>query len=383
MSDTENTSEEDLAPTNVENEVSEEQVKPKISPIKLITWGVLFVCLLLFIWYVKADRHTPYTDQARIQQVILPITPRVSGHITKVNVRLHSKVEVGDTLFEIDKRPLYVTLRKAEADVDNAAQQIGAGNADVKSAASNVGVAKASLDRAQRNFDRMEKVYQTNPGAVSQADRDRVETSLDQAVEKLASSKANLEKSQQKLGDTGPDNPQLRAAITALEKAQLDIEFATIIAEADGFIESFNVEEGFYCSVGQPLATFISYHDVWIQADMRENNLSNIKPGDKVEFVLDVAPGQVFESSVSSVGYGVSTGNEVNRGGLPSVGSSSSWLREPQRFPVIINIKNPELWHVIRTGGQVDVVVYTGEHFFLNPIAHFQIWLVSKLSYVR
>ncbi len=383
MSETENTSEEDITQINTESEVSKEQVNPKISPIKIITWAVLFVCVLLFVWYVKADRHTPYTDQARIQQVILPITPRISGHITKVNVRLHSKVKVGDTLFEIDKRPLYVALRKAEADVDNAAQQIGAGNADVKSAVSNVGVAKASLDRAQRNFDRMEKVYTTNPGAVSQADRDRVETSLDQAVEKLASSKANLEKSQQKLGDTGPENPQLRAAVTALEKAQLDIKFATIIAEADGFIESFNVEEGYYCSAGQPLATFISYHDVWIQADMRENNLSNIKPGDKVEFVLDVAPGQVFESTVSSVGYGVSAGNEVNRGGLPSVGSSSSWLREPQRFPVIITINNSGLWAIIRTGGQVDVVVYTGEHSFLNPIAHFQIWLVSKLSYVR
>ena len=313
----------------------------------------------------------------------MPITPRVAGYITEVNVRLHSKVNIGDTLFEIDKRPLIVALNKAKADVDNTAQQIGAGSAEVKSAASNVGVAKAQLDRAQRNFNRMEKVYETNPGAVSQVDRDRVETSLDQAVEKLSSARATLEKSKKKLGVIGPENPQLRAAISALQKAELDIQFATIISESDGFIESFNVELGYYCSVGQPLATFISYHDVWVQADMRENNLSNIKPGNKVEFVLDVAPGQIFTSSITSVGYGVNSGNELNRGGLPSVGSSSSWLREPQRFPVIFNIDDPELLNYVRTGRQVDVLVYTGDHSFLNWVGHIQMWIVSKLSYVR
>ncbi len=383
MSDTENESEEitEVPPSN--EEVIKESKKGKFSPIKLITWTVLFICLLIFVWYVKADRHTPYTDQARVQQLILPITPRVSGYITKVNVRLHSKVSAGDTLFEIDKRPLIVALNKAEADVDNTAQQMGAGSAEVKSAASNVGVAEAALDRAQRNYNRMEKVYATNPGAVSQVDRDRVETSLDQAVEKLSSANATLEKSKRTLGIVGPENPQLRAAISALQKAELDIQFSTIIAESDGFIESFNVELGYYCSIGQPLATFISYQDVWVQADMRENNLSYIKPGDKVEFVLDVVPGKIFQSSISSVGYGVSTSNDVNRGGLPIVGSSSSWLREPQRFPVIFYIKDPELLNYVRSGGQVDVLVYTGDSSFLNWVGHIQIWLVSMLSYVR
>lgn len=371
---------EENPPSNVES-VPESEKK---SPIRIVTALVLLLCVVIFIWYVKADRHTPFTDQARIYQVIVPISPRVSGYLTDIRVNLHSKVKQGDTLFKIDKRPFELALRKAQADLDNTLQQIGAGNADVQANASNVGVAKAALDRAERNYRRMDNVYKSNPGAVSQADRDRVETSLDQAREKLHSNQAKLEKSKQNLGDTGPNNPKLRASISAVEKAQLDLEFTSIIAESDGVIESFNLDIGYFCSVGQPIATFISHQDVWIQADMRENNLSNIKIGDSVNYVLDIAPGKILSSKVSSIGYGVKAGSDVNPGGLPKVGTSNTgWLRQPQRFPVIIHLNDEMVLDIVRSGGQVDVVVYTGDSKVLNALARFEIWMVSKLSYVR
>ena len=64
--------------------------------------------------------------------------------------------------------------------------------------------------------------------------------------------------------------------------------------------------------------------------------------------------------------------------------SKSGWLRDPQRFPVIIKLDtNIEVQNMIRIGGQVDVVVYTGDHSLLNALASFRIHLNSWLSYVR
>ena len=330
-----------------------------------------------------ADRHTPYTDLARVNEIYIPIAPRVSGYLTKTNVRLHSHVNFDDVIFEIDKRPYLLAVELAEANLDNTIQQVGAQSAGVKSAASSVGVKKAQLDRAQRNYTRVMRIHDKNPGAMSQSDIDRVETSLNQAVESLASSEAKLEKAKVELGITGLENPQIRIAINQLETAQLDLEFTNLYANFDGHIESFNVDVGYYCNAGQALATIVSSESKWIQADLKENNLSHLEIGDSVHYFLDVAPGRIFTGKIRSIGYGVDSGNSTAKGELPTVSSSSTWLREPQRIPVIIEISDPEAFKLSRNGGQVDVVVFSGDTKWLNIIGEFQIWINSKLSYIR
>jgi multidrug resistance efflux pump len=355
----------------------------KTTKARTLTVSVLLVCLLIFVWYLRADRFTPYTDQARVNSLTVPLVPQVSGYVTDVRVRLHSLVEEGDTLFIVDRRKYQLSVRQAEANLDRAAQSVGAGTATVKAASAQLGAARARLDRAQRNFDRTQKVLAESPGALSQADRDRAETSLTQSVEGVATAEANLEKATEALGETGPDNADLRLAVAGLEQAQLDLAFSNVIAPYDGAIESFNIDEGFYAAAGAPLATLATASDVWIQADLRENNIANIKIGDLVELSLDVAPGKVFEGEVRSVGFGVSTGRTSNRGELPSISSPSGWLRDPQRFPVIIGLNIDETHGLRRIGGQADIIVYTGDHAILNAIGRLQIRLVSWLSYVR
>ena len=350
--------------------------------IKKVTYIVLLISVLFFIWYVSADRHTPYTDQGRIQGLITPVSPRVSGFITDVRIQLHTKVRAGDTLFQLDRRPFEIAVSKAEAGIDNAVQSIAASSASVKSSAGRLGVARAQLDRAERNWNRVQQVMKENEGALSAADKDQAETAYLQAVEQVASAEAGLERSQQNLGIDGPDNPKIRTAVQTLEQAQLDLEFSTIVAPTNGFIESFEIDLGYYASAGQPLTTLISSSDVWIQANLKENNLSQMNIGDEVEFILDIAPGRVFKGKVRSMGFGVST-NETNKGGLPTISQKKGWLQDPQRFPVIISSNEADILDLYRLGGQVDVVVYTGNNFILNSIAAFKIRLMSYLSFVR
>lgn len=358
-------------------------IKKGNDPVKKITIVVLLLSFIIFIWYLFADRYTPYTDQARVKTLVIPIVPRVSGYITDISVRLHSLVNREEILFQIDKKPFELAVRKAEANLDDVAQQVGALTATVKSATGRLGVSKAQLDRAQRNYDRTQLVLKKNPGALSQADKDRTETSLAQAVEKLAAAEADLEKAKQQLGTSGSENAKLRAALVSLEQAQLDLAFSTIFAPSQGVIESFNVDIGYYAQAGQPLATFISTNDVWIQADMRENSLGNISIEDEVEFTLDIAPSEIFNGTVRSIGYGVSVDKNNNRGTLPIVSNSKGWLRDPQRFPVIIKIQDKRALQLIRTGGQADVLVYTSSNPILNSIAWLQIRISSWLSYIR
>ncbi len=82
--------------------------------------------------------------------------------------------------------------------------------------------------------------------------------------------------------------------------------------------------------------TLIAVNDVWISADMTENNLGHIDPGDKVAIVLDVMPGSVLEGRVGSVGGGVSSGQTSPPGTLPTVENSRDCLRQAQRIPVAI-----------------------------------------------
>ncbi len=370
-------------PEKQEDQKNQDKIEErKPGSIKKVTYVVLLISVLFFIWYVAADRHTPYTDQGRIQGLITPVSPRVSGFITDVRIQLHTRVKAGDTLFQLDRRPFEIAVSKAEAGIDNAFQSIAASSASVKSSAGRLGVARAQLDRAERNWNRVQQVMLENEGALSAADKDQSETAYLQAVEQVASAEASLERAQQNLGIDGPDNPKIRTAVQTLEQAQLDLEFSTIVATTDGFIESFEIDLGYYASAGQPLTTLISSSDVWIQANLKENNLSNMKIGNEVEFILDIAPGQIFRGEVRSMGFGVAA-NEINKGGLPTVSQKKGWLQDPQRFPVIISSDDKEIVDLYRLGGQVDVVVYTGNNVVLNSIAAFKIRLMSYLSYIR
>jgi multidrug resistance efflux pump len=370
-------------PSEVEASDQSSTKPKKKSPMVWITRLVLFISMLVFIWYLLADRRTPYTNQARVTELVIPITPRVTGYLTDVRVKLNSVVEADDTLFQLDQTPFLLAVQKARANVDRTTQQLGAQGANVQAAASSVGMAKAQLDRVQRSYDRTMRVLEKNPGAVSRAELDRVETSLNQAKENLGSSEANLVRAKEELGVKGPENAQLRLAIAELESAELDLSFTTIFAPGEGVVESFNVDLGYFSQAGQPLATLVSKRDVWLQADYRENNLSNMQAGQKVRFILDIAPGRIFEGHVRGIGSGVDAGNPVNRGGLPTVNSRSSWLREPQRFPVTIAFNDQEVLELCRAGGQADVMVYTGDYGVLNSIANFRIKLKSWLSYVN
>ncbi len=366
-------------PQDTKNEEKEKTVNPVLKTLRI----VLLIAAVIFLWYIFSDRFTPYTNQARVTGIIIPVTPRVSGYLVDVKVRLHSAVKANQLLFQIDTSQYVLAVKRAEAYLENVIQQLGAQSAGIKAAASRLGISKAQLDRAQRNYNRVKRITEKNPGALSRRDIDQAETALDQTLEQVASAEANLAKAKIQFGPAGEKNPQLRMAINDLNNAQLQLAWTKIYAPTDGYIESFNMDVGYYCQAGKPIVTLVSKEDLWIQANFKENNLSKMKAGNEADFILDIAPGRIFSGKVRSIGYGVQSGNGAVPGDLPSISGASSWLQDPQRFPVIVTFTDTTAKRLCRAGGQADVVIYTGNRPILNAIAKVRIWINSVLSYLR
>ncbi|MBC7991201.1 MAG: efflux RND transporter periplasmic adaptor subunit, partial [Luteimonas sp.] len=157
-----------------------------------------------------------------------------------------------------------------------------------------------------------------------------------------------------------------------------------VVAPARGTVTDLRTDVGQFVQAGAPAMTLIAVHDLWINADMTENNLGNVNPGDEVAIVLDVMPGEVFKGRVRSVGTGISPGKQAQPGTLPEVDNSRDWLRQAQRFPVAVEFDPSEREHLrgVRIGGQADVLIYTGDHSLMNWLAGVFIKVMSYFSYL-
>ena len=359
------------------------EAKKKSALAKKITLVLLILCVVFFFWYIASDRITPYSDLARVDGYVVPIAPLVSGNLKAVTVERHAQVKAGDVLCKIDPTQYDLALIKAQSGLQQAEQTMKAQIASIKSSESHVVSAKAQLEIATRDFERMENITKANPGALSQADRDRTTASLASATAALASAEAQLERALESLGVEGPENPMIKSAVTALEQAQLDLERTELRAPAAGLVENINLDVGYYAAAGQPLMSIISMKDVWIEAHLTENNLGNIKVGDRARFLLDVAPGRIFEGKVRSIGSGVTDKQGDQRGELPTVSERTGWMRDPQRFAVIIEFSDEAAVGLRRAGGQANVVVYTGSNPLLNSLASLRLRIASWASYAR
>jgi multidrug resistance efflux pump len=153
-------------------------------------------------------------------------------------------------------------------------------------------------------------------------------------------------------------------------------------APDDGLVTDVRVDNGNFASAGAPLMTFIGMDDIWIRADFTENNLGNIKTGDKVEIVFDSLPGNVLSGRVRGTGFGVSV-DTTPLGSLPTVDNNRQWLRDAQRFPVDVDfqLSDSSQRQGVRVGAQASVIVYTGDNWLFNFFGKIYIRISSLLTY--
>ncbi|WP_223451429.1 MULTISPECIES: HlyD family secretion protein [unclassified Pseudomonas] len=360
--------------------------EPPADPAKKGLKWVLLLILLSLAWYLLADRYTPYTQQARVGAFVIPVAAEVAGRVIRVNVRNNQDVKAGDVLFEVDPQPYQIAVDRARADLESTRRQIGASTAGIASAQANLRAAQANELKARQDNQRLEGLYRDDPGTISVRLLEVSRANREQAVSQVAAARAEVQRAREQEGGSEEENALLRSAATALSKAELDLANTQIRARSAGLITDLRTDAGQFAAVGSPVMTLIAIHDVWISADMTENNLGRVRVDTPVAIVLDALPGEVFDGRVRSVGYGVSVGQTPPPGTLPTVQNSRDWLRPAQRFPVIIEFSKDSMAKLqdsraIRTGGQAEVMAFPTEGNPLNPLGRLFVGLMSWLSY--
>lgn len=347
----------------------------------LVVGGLIIVSLLL---YVVGDRVTPYSSQARIQAFVVPVAAEVSGRVLKVYVDDNKEVRAGDPLFEIDREQYQIALQRAQADLESIGHSVGASVASVEAARAALQAAIAGREMAESDAARQERLYREDPGAISVRRLEIAQAGRKEARSHVQRAEADLMKAQEAAGAEGDDNAQLRSARSALEKAQLDLTRTRVVAPAGGLVTDLRTDVGHFAAAGAPVLTLIAIRDLWIDADMTENNLGNIDVGDEVAIALDVLPGRIFKGRVRSIGRGVASGQASSPGTLPTIDNSRDWLRQAQRFPVTVEFDAEEKSALsrMRVGGQAAVLVYSGDNPLLNLLGALYIRVMSLLSYL-
>lgn len=349
------------------------------SPLRRVALVVAALIAVLFAVSIALERHTPLTSQAVVQAYVVPMAAEVSGRVTEIVVIDNARVKPGQLLFRIDPLPYRLAVIDAEAQLESAGQAIGANTASVDAAQAMLVSARAQRDNIREQARRVTHLVER--GVFARARQDETDAALASAEAAVSKAQADLQRARQQLGADGNDNPQLKQALAALEKARLDLVRTEVVAPTDGVVSNLQLAVGQVVSAGQPALTVIDSGTVWVSAAFKENSLEHMQADDPVEFVFDLLPGRVFNGRVESIAWGVAQAGS-SQSALPSVRNQSGWVRDPQRFPVRLIVEGPRPTGP-RYGSQVTVVVYTGDNRVTNWLGAFTLRLAAWLNYVN
>ena len=359
--------------------------KPPANPMRTVILVVLILLLTLFVYHVLSDRYTPYTSQARVETFMTQIAPEVAGDVLEVAVKDNSAVRKGQLLFRIDPEPYELAIRSAEANLAVALQGAYVSVADVASARAQVQKQRVDLGASRVLNKIVTDLVEKNALARTQEIRSTSDVGKTQAD--LTRAEADLRRAEANLGAPGLRNPKVRQALAALDQARLDLRNSRVVAPADGTVTNLRLAPGQYVAPGQPLLSFLESGPRWISADLRENQLGNVKPGQDVTVALDIKPGELFHGRVHSIGWGISQGDEAPNGQLATVQTPQGWIRQPQRFPVRVLLlpsrDEDTRFDAGRSGAQANVIIFTSDKSLMNPIGRLWIRLITLLSYLQ
>jgi membrane fusion protein, multidrug efflux system len=306
----------------------------------------LAVVLSLRAWDFN-EQH-PRTDDAVSRANIIGIAPRVSGPIIKINVTDNQFVKGGELLFEIDPADFQLNVDRAKSSLDALDQQIETAKSQdaqlksqVKAAEAAVRQATAERDQAADSLRRLEPLLPKGYTTTEQVDEARTKVaSLDAQV---AQANEKLNQASVALSSLATLQAERPGAVATLGTAQLALSYTRVNAPFDGQVVGLNFSEGAYAHAGVEVFAFLDSRKWYVLANFRERELQNIRPGMRAEVYLLSNPDRRFQGTVQGISPAVqSQEDNVEVKGLPFVKRDLNWVRIAQRFPVRIEIENPD-----------------------------------------
>lgn len=313
------------------------EYKKKRVIVPAVTAGILII-----IGIILAVHSTFFqsTDDAFVEGRLVSIAPRVQGPVIKLLVDDNDEVKAGQLLVEIDPADYEVKLHQAEAKLAEAKaklnvteKQIEEGGSNVQQSYEDVNSTKSKLDFATKDHKRYTDMYKE--GIVSKQDYDNSSThyTVAQANHKAANERSKamqsaLESHKAKAEAVEAEIKRLEAEV---EQAKLNLSYTKIYAPQSGMVSARSVEMGNYIQIGQPLMEIVP-EKVWVVANFKEIQLTNMKKGQPVSIKVDTYPGKRFKGHVDSIQR--STGAKSSL--FPPENAVGSYVKIVQRVPVKI-----------------------------------------------
>jgi membrane fusion protein (multidrug efflux system) len=201
-----------------------------------------------------------------------------------------------------------------------------------------VDLAQAALTFAQQQYARYQTLAQRQSGTVEQAQQDF--SNLQQAQATLLANQAALEAAKKQISVIEAQiqgaRGQLEQARASQQQAETNRSRTTITAPVAGRVSKLTAAKGAYAQVGQALMIFVP-RDMWITANFKETQLTEMRPGQPVKVTIDAYPGRTFAAHVDSIQDGSGTVFSL----LPAENATGNFVKVVQRIPVKIVFDRP------------------------------------------
>lgn len=372
----------------------------------LIIAAVVVLVGTIFLWRYFASYES--TDDAQIDGHVNSISPRVSGHVIKLNIQDNQYVQAGTVLVEIDPTDYQTKLQQAKASYANAlaelqgAQvnvpltsitttgQLSSAQAEVASTRAGVAAASQQYDaakaallqaeannnKAQSDLARYKMLVQKQEISQQQYDQafaaaqasaaavDAARANVNAAQQQIIQARGKLESAQADLRTAGTAPKQVQIirsrAMSAqanvdlrqaeLQQAELNLTYTKVVAPVNGEVSARTVEVGQNVLAGQELMKLVPLEDLWVTANYKENQLKNMRPGQQVTVHVD-ANDKDYKARVDSIAG--ASGARFSL--LPPENATGNYVKVVQRIPIKIDFDRGELkGHELRPGMSVE-----------------------------
>ena len=338
----------------------------------LMAGGILVVAVGTAILWLRGGRYVS-ADDSYVHAGKLMVTTDVSGIVSSVDVHEGQFVKAGQVLFRVDPKQFKIALDNAQAQLAQTALMIESMKRDYRRMLSDIEVEQAQVELDQTNFDRYAVLVRTD--TVSKANYDQARYTLAADQNKLRSLKEQAQMQLAKL-DGNPDlpvaqHPQYLQAKAIVDEAQRQLDHTIVRAPFDGIATQVDaLQPGTYL-VSQTAAItntgaigLVSSDNLWIDANVKETDLTYVKRGDRVAIEVDTYPGKVWLGSVESISP--ASGSEFSI--LPAQNASGNWVKVVQRIPVRIRVDRQPGDPILRSGMSVTVDIDTGHRRSLSDL---------------
>ena len=343
---------------------------------KLMIAAIIFFIIVGALYsgynYWQSLRYA-YTDDAYVQGNLVQVTPQVGGTVVAIDGDDTQLVKVGQPLVQLDGADTHVALQQAEAMLAQAVRQVRVSFANNGTLAAQVAVRQTDVATAQANLAKAEDAQRrrqelAGTGAVGAEELRQAQIAVQAAKAALTTAQAGVRAAQEQLaggealtaGTVIADNPSVRLAAAKVREAYLAYERTMIPAPVSGVVAQRTVQLGQRVAPGMPLMWVVPLNDVWINANLKETQLRDVRIGQPAKVVADTY-GSSFTYTGRVVGLSAGTGAAFSL--LPAQNATGNWIKVVQRLPVRVALDPKQLAsHPLRVGMSTEVTITISDH---------------------